>query len=134
MSDIPTSANFDRANELVPEITMMIVNSGDFAERPWDSLALTVIVQGGSVQMSGYTYEDGASPEPATPRNVELARKFRELAAAMQKPDGGTWVSSLIQVRRDSQKVHIDFDYENPGRWKVTPANLKSLPEEIRPK
>lgn len=125
--------DYDRATELVHEIGAQIVAEQTGQDDRWDSLAVTAIVAGSSVQISGYAYEDGAKPRPAKVGSGMLADKFEALCKAMQKPDGESWKTALVQIRRDSGKIVIDYDYADPLRWKVTPANLAALPEQMRP-
>ncbi|WID99719.1 hypothetical protein QO058_30470 (plasmid) [Bosea vestrisii] len=125
--------DYDRATGLVHEIGAQIVKEQAAGDDTWDSLAVTAIVAGGSVQISGYAYEDGGRPRPARVGSGPLADRFEELCKAMQKPDGDSWKTTLVQIRRASGKLTIDYDYANPLRWKVTPANLATLPEEMRP-
>lgn len=127
------SADYDQATALVHEIGSLIVNSERYRNLPWDSLAVTAIVEGGSVQIAGFAYEDGTAPVPATPGSGALARKFKELCAAMQKPDGEKWVAALVQIRRKDQKIHMDFEYTNPARWKVTPQSIDTIAASLKP-
>jgi hypothetical protein len=126
-------ANYDRATELVHEIGAMIVAAQERDDGDWDAIAATAIVEGGVVQISGFYYDDGAKPKAARLGSSALADRFEALSVAMQKPDGGRWVTALVQVRRSSGRVTIDYDYADPARWKVTPANIATMPEALRP-
>jgi len=131
MSD---SADYDRATTLVHEIGSLLVNDPAYRDSDWDGIAVVTIVEGGTVQVSGYTYRNGDKPKPSLPRSYDLDDRFEELCNAMQTPDGGKWKTALVKIRRDTGKITIDYDYDNPLRWKVTPLNLTTLPEEMRPK
>lgn len=128
------SADYDRATELVHEIGGLIVAAQMKDSDAWDSIAATAIVQGSTVQISGFFYEDGGKPKPARLGLGRLADCFEELATATQKPDGGRWVAALVQIRRDTGRVTMDYEYADPARWKVTPANIATMPEELRPR
>lgn len=128
------TTDYDRATELVHEIGSLIVRNDRYASRDWDGIAVTVIIEPGATQISGYSYVDGKDPEAGSPGLGVLADRFEELCAAMQNPDGSKWKTALVRIRRDTGKITIDYDYENPLRWKVTPLNLGTLPEEMRPK
>lgn len=127
------SADYDQATALVHEIGSLIVNHERYSNLPWDSLAVTAVVEGGSVQIAGFAYEDGAAPMPATPGSAALARKFKELCAAMEKPDGSKWVAALVQIKRETQNIHMDFEYTNPSRWSVTPQNIAMVAASLKP-
>lgn len=127
-------ANYDRATALVHEIGSLIVHNDRYTSRDWDGLAVTVIVEPGVTQISGYSYRDGQPPETASPGLGVLADKFEELCEVMPTPDGRKWKTALVQIRRETGKFTIDYEYNNPMRWKVTPSNIATLPEEMRPK
>lgn len=128
------SADYDRATELVHEIGSLIVAAQMKDSDAWDSIAATAIVQGGSVQISGFFYEDGDKPKAARLGSSALADRFEALSVAMQKPDSGRWVAALVQIRRDTGRVTMDYEYTDPARWKVTPANIATMAEQLRPR
>lgn len=127
------TTDYDRATTLVHEIGSLIVSNKRYAAIDWDGISVTAIVEPGATQISGYAYPDGGEPVAASPGLGALADKFEELNEAMQKPDGGTWKTALVRIRRDTGKVTIDYDYADPLRWKVTPLNMSALPEQMRP-
>lgn len=128
-----TETDYDRATELVHEIAAQIVNEQTSQDDGWDSLAVTAIVARGSVQISGYSYETDRKPRPTRVGSGVLADKFEELCKAMQKPEGESWKAALVQIRREAGRITIDYEYADPLRWKVGPANLATLPEAMRP-
>lgn len=130
---MPMETDYDRATELVHEIGAQIINEQTSQDDAWDSLAVTAIIAGNSVQISGYSYEDGKKPRPGRIGSGALADKFEELCNAMQKPDGDRWKTALVKIRRDTGKITIDYEYADPLRWKVGPSNLATLPETMRP-
>ena len=125
--------DYDRATGLVHEIGAQIVEEQTSQDDRWDSLAVAAIVASGSVQISGYAYKDGGKPRPAQVGSGPLADKFEALCKAMQKADGDSWKTALVQIRRASGKLTIDYDYSDPLRWKVTPGNIATLSEQMRP-
>ena len=42
-------------------------------------------------------------------------------------------IKLLFQFNRNTRRVNADFEYENPKRWQVTPANIDKIVEELRP-
>lgn len=126
--------DYDRAAELVHEIGAQIVSEQVGQDDRWDSLAVAAILAGGSVQISGYAYEDCSKPRPARVGSGPLADQFETLCKAIQKPDATRWQTALVQIRRASGKITIDYDHADPHRWKVKPANLATLPEQMRPR
>jgi hypothetical protein len=123
-----------RATELVHEIGSMVVNSERYRARPWESLSIVVVIDGSSVQLSGYTYGADGKPQAGNPGNFDINDKFEELQEAMAGADQRRWKSALLQINRDGGKLNIDFEYDDPLRWKVTPTNVDTKPHELRPK
>ncbi|WP_165421052.1 hypothetical protein [Bradyrhizobium sp. Leo170] len=52
----------------------------------------------------------------------------------MRQPTGRQWKSALMQIRRDTGEVTTDFEYDDASRWKVTPLNLDTMPQQLRPR
>lgn len=123
-----------RATELVHEIGSMVVNSERYRERPWESLSIVVVIDGQSVQLSGYTYDASGKPQAGNPGNFDINDRFEELQETMAGVDQRRWKSALLQIVRDGAKLNIDFEYDDPSRWKVTPTNVATKPAELRPK
>ena len=39
----------------------------------------------------------------------------------------------LVQLDRGSGTYEVTFEDDDPARWKVTPANIEQISEELRP-
>lgn len=126
--------NQERANELIHEIGSMIVQDRVLSDQPWDALSLVTVVEGTSVQVSAYRYDGAGKPTPRNPGDNRLFDKFEELRDAMREPGGREWKTALVQIKRPAMKITVDFEYDDPMRWKVTPFNVETKPEELRPK
>ena len=35
--------------------------------------------------------------------------------------------------RLDTGKIAVDFEYEDPSRWAITPTNVRQMAEQLRP-
>lgn len=127
-------ADQKRATELVNEIGNALVQDRTYREFPWQSLSIVAIVDAGVVQMSGYLYDDKGEPTAKNPDDADLYDKFEELCEAMEQPTGRLWKTALVQIRREGGEAKIQFDYDDAMRWKVTPLNVGTMPEELRPK
>jgi hypothetical protein len=49
------------------------------------------------------------------------------------KPEQEPPVKILVQFDRDSGKYEVTFEDDDTSRWKVTPANIEQISEELRP-
>ncbi len=81
----------------------------------------------------GYSYERAVEanafavdPDDVSPQ-VNVYCEFMRI-----KGDKGM-IKMLFQFNRVTRKVNADFEYENPSRWKVTPKNIDTIVEELRP-
>lgn len=39
----------------------------------------------------------------------------------------------LFQFNRKSGRFIVDFEHDDPARWKVTPSNIDAVVDELRP-
>jgi hypothetical protein len=122
-----------QADELVHDIAGMVAQSETRASDDWESISVVAIVDEASVQVSSYRYDAQGRATPGDPGDLSVNRKFRELHALMRQPTGRQWKSALMQIRRKSGEVTIDFEYDDASRWKVTPLNISTMPEQLRP-
>ncbi|WP_454616485.1 hypothetical protein [Bradyrhizobium cenepequi] len=123
-----------QADALLHEIAGMVAQSETRESRDWAGISVVAIVDEASVQVSSYRYGADGRAEPGDPGDLCVNRKFRELHTLMCQPTGRHWKSALMQIRRDTGEVTTDFEYDDASRWKVTPLNLDTMPEQLRPR
>lgn len=121
--------------DLVHEVGRLIVQDKQINSHPWQSLALVIVLDGAS-SMSGYVYDAEGRSTPELPDNNEIFGACKRLRDAMQQdnPTKQPWKAALFQIRRPDMKATFQFEYDDPRRWKVTPRNFTTMPEELRPK
>lgn len=84
-----------------------------------------------SVSNSGFTYlEDKIMPVVAS--GSAAGDYVRRLRDALKLPGKTPFAQMLVQIRRDGQ-FRVDFEYDNPSRWRIGPANLDHMREALRP-
>ncbi|MDI4231944.1 hypothetical protein OZ411_03840 [Bradyrhizobium sp. Arg237L] len=123
-----------QADALLHEIAGMVAQSETKESRDWAGISVVAIVDEASVQVSSYRYDADGRAEPGDPGDLSVNRKFRELNNVMRQPTGRQWKSALMQIRRDTGEVTTDFEYDDASRWKVTPLNLDTMPQQLRPR
>lgn len=123
----------DRASELLVELGSRVVRDERYADLAWEGIAVVAIVDGGVTQMSGYSYDASGKATPKIPSDRQIFDTFEELRDAMQAEGKEPWKCALFQVKRSEMKVKMDFEYQDPMRWKVTPANINRMVEQLRP-
>ena len=121
--------------DLVHEVGQLIVQDEQISAHPWQALSL-VIVLDGAASMSGYVYDQGGKAIPELPDDNGIFDACRRLRDAMQQdnPTKRPWRAALFQIKRPEMKATFQFEYDDPHRWDVTPANFTTKPEELRPK
>ncbi|MGB3471664.1 MAG: hypothetical protein WBA51_12650 [Erythrobacter sp.] len=126
-------SELDGSNIFMAEFASLLLRSEDL-EGDWDAAALSVILDGTSYDSSGFKYRSDGKAIPIAPEGKELYDKliaFRDFQA--EQSGGAPWKACLIQIERASASFEIKVEYDDPMRWKITPANLKEMREALRP-
>ncbi len=128
------AAQQDRATKLIQQIGSALVADPRYAGRDWDGIAVVAIIEPGVRRVSGYTFDAAGEAEAGTPRNRAIDSLFAELQEATQIADKGPWKSALFQIKRAGMRFAIDFEYDDPMRWKVDPDRMDEILAAIRPR
>jgi hypothetical protein len=127
--------DFDQAaaDRVLHELGQLVIADEEFAGKDWQGIALVIQVEPRK-RLFGYRYKADGGWEGATPAGRPAILKARELADAMKVEGKDGWKTCLVQISRPGPSIEIDFEYDDPNRWDVTPANLKTRVEELRPR
>lgn len=122
---------------LIHRIGMLVVTDRVVDAAPWDGYALIVRYDEAGAdtrRISGFRYSDGGGFEAATPENPSLGAALDALRDAMRTDAlPNAWEACVVQIRRDTRRVHVEFEYDDPARWDITPASLAAVAEHARP-
>ena len=118
---------------LIEQIGGMIIADVRYADRKWSAISVVAILDGGSSQVSGYSYDAQGRPEAGAPRNVDLHARFVDLQSATRVEGQAPWKTCLVQIKRDELKTQVEFEYDDAQRWKVTPKTLNIMPARLKP-
>ncbi|GHE25745.1 hypothetical protein GCM10007167_03250 [Vulcaniibacterium thermophilum] len=99
---------------------------------PWDQYALVAWYGDGVSKLNGFRYRGDAPGEPATPASFEIEDLLDDLRAATQVEGKGPWRACVVRLDRADGKVTVDFEYERPEVWEVTPATVRRVAERAR--
>jgi hypothetical protein len=124
----------DINNAAIMHIASMIISDDEYASYDWNGISVVGIVNNGMVDVSGFNYDDAGKIVPSIPQNDDFMDELEEFQKLTQVPGENPWKAVLIQIKRADMSVHVQFEYDNASRWKVTAANLESMKEELRPK
>ena len=127
--------DFDQAaaDRTLHELGQMVIADPEFAGKDWQGITLVIQVEPRK-RMFGYRYGSDGKWEGATPEGRPTILKARELADAMKIEGKEGWKTCLVQISRPGPNIKVDFEYDDPNRWDVTPANLEARVEELRPR
>ena len=122
-------------DRLVNRIGLLIVGDPALAADDWDGYALVVRYGEGGIRrrISGFRYRDAGGYDAATPESGELGDVLDALREATQVPGKARWDACVFRIRSDTRKVQVEFEYDAPERWDVTPETLLAVVERARP-
>lgn len=123
-------------NALINQLGMLLVTDPAVDAAYWDGYALIARYGEGAIarRLSGFRYLDDGGFEAATPQNDEaVAAALDALREATRVEGKAPWDACVFQIRRDTRRIHAEFEYENPEQWDVTPQTLASVVERARP-
>jgi hypothetical protein len=101
----------------------------------WDTVSVLVAVTPSVTDLSAFRYAAAGRRGQPTPVRATNLRLFRELQAATAGPDGALWKVCIIKIERDSALGSVNFVYgdDEAEIWRITPATLEALVENLRP-
>ena len=118
------------------DLRNLVLRCQDVLEEPaWNALAFVFDVTEGHMANSGFIYvDDDIIPAAAGIKGEPMAlnQKIREFQNAIFEACGHKFVQLLIQMN-SAGKIHIDFEFDNPKRWNMGPANYRAMREQLRP-
>lgn len=122
---------------LIQEIGNLISRCDDALKKDWDSLSVVFDISEGVVSNSGFMYNtskvlpmsSGIDGEP-----MAVTNRVSEFQAAVDEKLGQKFKQLLVQMERESGRIKIDFEFDDPKRWNMGPSNYIRMREELRPR
>ena len=111
-------------SEIISELGGALASDSRISSKPWGALAFLVENKGRST--SGYRYVGDDEWEAQAPYDVPVLRMFRTLHAAM-KAEGNDWKCALFTIKRSDMQLNVDFEYDDPDRWKFTVQGVEGI-------
>ncbi|MBB3059780.1 hypothetical protein [Microbulbifer rhizosphaerae] len=126
--------NLDK--KYIEDIGSLVLNCKKVLENEWTELSVVFDVSEGHIANSGFLY-NGEKVRPIS-LSIEnnpllLDNKIYEFQSAVADQCGSKFKQILIQMENERQKIKIDFEFDNPDRWKIVPRKLKEMREALRP-
>ena len=122
-------------NDLIARIGRGLVADAAVSDGRWHGYALVVRYGDGAIarRLTGFRYDAGGGHEAATPDGAVLGPLFDDLREATRVPGKAPWGACVLRLWRDSGRLAVEFEYDAPERWDVTPATLADVARRARP-
>lgn len=117
------------------ELVKAVVENLDDAGEEWTELSIVIGLSpsGAANQSYGYGY-DGDGPAIAMATDAyDIRPQVKDYLASVYQDGDPPPVKLLVQHSRLSGRYRILFEDTDQDRWRVSPANLDRIREELRP-
>ena len=131
MHDSPTARD-----ALIQRIGQLLFADPALAAAAWNGYALIARYDEAgtaSRRLSGFRYLADGGFEAATPSDPALGDALDALREATRVAAQAPWDACVIRLRRETGKLLVEFEYDNPGRWDIGPGTLHDVVERARP-
>jgi hypothetical protein len=132
--DTPLEPTLDR-NALLARIGPLLVADPALSDGLWHGYALVVRYGDGAIarRISGFRYDAAGDHRAATPADDAIGPAFDALREATRLPGKAPWNACVLRLWRDGGRMTVEFDYDTPEQWDITPATLAEVVARARP-
>ncbi len=123
-------------DKYVYDIGELILQCEDVVDSHWQLLSVVYDTGEGHTANSGFLYtEDEISPiSVSIPGQRFLLRNtILEFRDVVYEETGHKFKQLLIQMEKETGRIKIDFEFDDPDRWAIKPSKLKEMREALRP-
>jgi len=117
---------------LIVEIGRLLAADPKLASQDWDRYALVAWYGDGVSKLNGFRYRGDDPGQPATPGAPALEDRLNDLREATRVDGAAPWRACVIRIERASGRASVDFEYDAPERWEVTPATVADIARRAR--
>jgi len=118
------------------ELGELVLRCKKIIDNEWDCLAVVYDTGEGHIANSGFIYKDEVvSPVTTKIENspLLLGDKILAFREKIYEECGHKFKQLLIQMESETNRIKIDFEFDDPERWSIKPAKLKEMREKLRP-
>jgi hypothetical protein len=120
--------------EFSQQVVADLLASPELSESDWDTFSMCAEVSEDQLGVTAYRYTEAGPPVPTEPAE-EVDDRIWDLWDSTRGTDGSTWNVLLLKLHRESGELAVDFvSGEAADRWRITPENMETLPEALRPR
>jgi len=114
-------------------IRALIENLEDAAD-DWESFSLVLgLNEGRFFQAYGYAYSPDGTISAVTVSPRAVRPEVERYLAGYFGPDDALPIKLLVQFDSTTGRYGVTFEDTDAERWKVSPANIDAIREELRP-
>jgi len=118
------------------KISELILRCRKIIENDWGLVSIVYDVGEGHSANSGFLYNGnkirpvsvGIDGEPTL-----LSNNILEFQEEVHKECGHKFKQLLIQMEKETGRIKIDFEFDDPDRWAIKPSKIKEMREALRP-
>ena len=123
-------------DDIIQDIAQLVRRCDKAVQKEWERLSVVFDIGEGHTANSGFLYigekivpmSAGIDQEP-----MAIDNKIREFQSAVEEKFGHKFKQLLVQMERESGRIKIDFEFDDPKRWNMGPSNYIKMREELRP-
>lgn len=123
-------------SEKLIEIAKLFLECQRVKENQWTEFSFVFEFGEGHISNSGFLY-NGDDVIPATAKikdyPVLLGDTLLTLRELVYKECGHNFIQLLFQMESKTNRFKVDFEFDDPKRWKITPSNMFEMREKLRP-
>ncbi len=121
-------------DELMERLARAVAADAALLLDGWQHLVLVSHIDARTPDLTGFCYLADGRALPVAPAEFDIFDVLVALRDAMAAADHGPrWQAALFRVTRAGGTVTAEFDYDDPTRWVVTPANVAARAREFAP-
>jgi len=112
------------SSDILATMGPAIIGDSRISSEAWDQLAILAEEKGTS--RSGYRYFGEEGWEAQIPYDIPVLNLFVLLHTTM-KAEGNDWKCALFTIKRSDMQLNVDFEYDDPDRWKFTVQGVEGI-------
>ncbi|WP_132412952.1 hypothetical protein [Neorhizobium sp. S3-V5DH] len=119
----------------VGNLVEAIIQSEEIEQQDWEEFSLVLVFEDDDInQAYGYSYDRSGEWEAIAVRPRLIRSEACDYREWLRQDDKKGVLKMLLQFNKANGKFNVDFEYENSVRWQVTPWNIDTIVDELRPK
>lgn len=122
------------SHDVTADLIRALIENMKGAPEDWASLAIVVDLSGGRISGThGYAYAPDGTASAVASRPSGVKPAVDAYLETKYRPGQPPPVKLLVQFDRAAGTYEVTFEDHDASRWKVTPANIHQMSEELRP-